>query len=226
MLKILAPLLFVLFFIPTGFAQVVVPADDDVTFTKVEVEAAFPGGQEAWAKYLRKNLNGDVPFNNNAPSGNYPVAVKFVVGKDGSVKDIKALTKNGYGTEEEVIRIIQKSGKWTPAIVNGRPVNAYRIQPITFVAEEDGFTIKTRVPYTLFTGVDNEITISAEKVKAEDITATISKGTIIANGDGKFTVKVTGTERVIIEIFNAKKDNKKIGAFIFDVKAQGTAPKQ
>jgi hypothetical protein len=218
MLKIPAPLLFILFFIPSGFAQVGVPVDS-AAFTKVDVEAEFPGGQPGWNKFLQKNLNADIPVDNDAPAGKYTVLVRFVVSKDGSITDIKALTKNGYGLEEEVIRIIEKSGKWTPAIVNGKAVNAYRKQPITFVTEEDGLEIMTKVPYTLFTGADNEITISAEKVKAEDITATISKGTIVANGNGKFIVKVTGTERVIIEIFNAKKKDKKIGAVIFDVKA-------
>ena len=163
---------------------------------------------------------------NYAPAGLYPVIVQFVVGKDGSVTGIKALTKNGYGTKEEVIRIIEKPGKWTPAIVNGRPVNAYRKQPVTFLAEEDGFEISSRERYTLFAGVDNEITVSADKIKAEDIGATISNGTMTAKGDGKFIVRVPNTEKVIIEIFNAKKNDKKIGAVMFIVKAKGNAPKQ
>jgi len=216
--KILVPVIFIIFFIPVSFAQVAV-AKDSAVFTKVEVEAGFPGGNTAWINFLKKNLNGDVPVNNDAPSGEYPVVVQFVVGKDGSVTDIRALTKNGYGTEEEVIRIIEKSGKWTPAILNGRPVNAYRKQPVTFLTMEDGFEIKSKVRYTLFTGTDNEITVSADKVKAEDITATISRGTITAKGDGKFIVKVPQTEKVIIELFNAKKKDKKIGAVMFQVKA-------
>jgi hypothetical protein len=218
MLRILISLLSVLFFIPVSFAQVVVPADSAI-FTKVEAEAQFPGGSEGWVRYLKKNLNADVPVDNNAPSGLYPVQVRFVVSKDGSVTNVKTLTKNGYGTEEEVIRIMEKSGKWIPAIYNGRAVNAYRIQPITFLVQEDGFEITSKVRYSLVAGVDNEITVSSDKIKAADITATISKGTIIAKGDGKFIVQVPQkADRVIIEIFNTKKKDKKIGATIFDVK--------
>jgi hypothetical protein len=220
MLKILVSLLSILFFIPVSISQVVVPADS-AAFTKVEVEAAFPGGNTAWINFLKKNLNADIPVDNNAPSGLYPVVVQFIVGKDGTVTDIKAVTNNGYGTEDEVIRIIEKSGKWTPAMVNNKPVNAYRIQPVTFLTQEDGFEIRTNVRYTLFAGIDNEITVSSDKVKTEDISATISKGTIIAKGDGKFIVQVPKTkERVIIEILNAKKKGKKIGATIFCVKEQ------
>jgi protein TonB len=38
--------------------------------------------------------------------------------------------------EEEVMRVIQKSPKWRPAMQNGKPVKAYRKQPITFVVNE------------------------------------------------------------------------------------------
>jgi len=31
----------------------------------------------------------------------------------------------GYGMEQEVLRIIQRSGNWTPAYQNKRPVNSY-----------------------------------------------------------------------------------------------------
>jgi ATP-dependent DNA helicase DinG len=41
-----------------------------------------------------------------------------------------------FGMEEEAIKIIKRGPKWTPALQNGRNVNAYRRQPITFVVEE------------------------------------------------------------------------------------------
>ncbi len=50
---------------------------------------------------------------------------------------MKAETSFGYGMEEEVIRIIKKGPKWTPASVNGKHVNAYRRQPVTFAVVED-----------------------------------------------------------------------------------------
>ena len=39
--------------------------------------------------------------------------------------------------ESEVMRIIRKSPKWAPALQNGRTVNAYRKQPVTFQIEEE-----------------------------------------------------------------------------------------
>ncbi len=106
--------------------------DENKVFNKVEVEAEFPGGQTAWRRYLSNNLNAQTPVDNGAAGGNYTVIVRFIVSKDGSISDVNAETKLGYGMEEEAVKIIKKGPKWTPALQNGRNVNAYRRQPITF----------------------------------------------------------------------------------------------
>ena len=109
--------------------------DENKIFTKVEVEAGFPGGDAAWHNYLQKNLNGNVPVDNGAESGSFTVMVKFVVSKDGSVSDVTCETDPGFGMCQEAIRVIKKTKNWTPAIQNGRNVNAVRHQPITFMVE-------------------------------------------------------------------------------------------
>ena len=111
--------------------------EEDKIFTKVENEAQFPGGQQAWIRYLQKNLNANAPVDNGAPPGTYQVIVKFIVSKDGSISDVNAETKHGYGMEDEAVKIIKRGPKWTPALQNGRNVNAYRRQPITFIVEEN-----------------------------------------------------------------------------------------
>ena len=117
----------------TGVVEVPKVDDDEgKIFTKVEVEAGFPGGDRAWRSYLEKNLNTEVPGENGAPEGNLTVIVKFVVSKDGSLSDISCESDPGYGICQEAIRVIKRTKNWTPAIQNGRNVNAYRRQPITF----------------------------------------------------------------------------------------------
>jgi N-acetylmuramoyl-L-alanine amidase len=105
---------------------------DNIIFEKAQVEAEFPGGLQAWSRFVEKNLNAQGPTTNKAPQGNYTVITKFIVKRDGTISDVKALTKHGYGMEEEAIRLIRRGPKWTPAIQNGKPVNAYRQQPVTF----------------------------------------------------------------------------------------------
>jgi periplasmic protein TonB len=110
--------------------------DEDKIFTKVENEAEFPGGDAAWKRYLEKNLNPDTPLDNGAPAGPYKVIIQFIVSKDGSISDVKALSNYGYGMEAEAIKIIKIGPAWKAALQNGRNVNAYRSQPITFVVPE------------------------------------------------------------------------------------------
>lgn len=107
----------------------------DSVFTREEREASFPGGDDGWRRYLQKNLNPNVPINNGARVGRYTVIIRFIVRKDGSLDGISAETKNGYGMEEHVIKLIKNVPKWIPAIQYGRYVNAYRRQPVTFLVE-------------------------------------------------------------------------------------------
>jgi protein TonB len=106
--------------------------DENKIFDKVEIEAAFPGGDSKWRQYLERNLNANVPVDNNAPEGTYTTVVQFVVDKEGNISDVRAMTNHGYGMEDEAMRVIKKGPKWTPAVQNGRQVKAYRKQPITF----------------------------------------------------------------------------------------------
>ncbi len=187
---------------------------------KVETEASYPGGSEAWKKFLEKNLQPNVPGKNKAPIGKYPAAVMFIVDKDGSINDIKAVTKFDYGMEDELIRVIEKSGKWNPAIQNGKPIKAFRNQPVTFLVESPDFKITTAEPYTLFTNTDNEITVTAKKIKAADLSINVSGGKMISSKAGTFIVRINKPGRVTIEIVNNKKDDNEIGVASFEVKGK------
>lgn len=109
--------------------------DENDIFKKVEIESKYPGGPGAWARFLQRNLR----FPDNAISDNIQgtVIVQFIVDRDGTVSDVIALTDPGGGLAEEAVRIVRKSGKWDPAIQNGKHVKSYKKQPITFrLAEE------------------------------------------------------------------------------------------
>jgi len=110
--------------------------DSLMTFEKVEVEAEFPGGLQAWRRFLERNLNAVVPADKGAPAGSYTVVIRFIVDKDGSLSDFKAKTRHGYGMEEEIIRVLKLSPKWTPAQDKGQTLKAYREQPVTFMVIE------------------------------------------------------------------------------------------
>jgi protein TonB len=109
-----------------------VEEDWDKTFTKVEIESDYPGGQSAWLRYLQKTLQYPQDAIDNEIQGT--VVVQFIVDKEGNVSDVEAISGPGE-LKNEAVRVIRKSGKWTPAIQNGRQVKSYKKQPITFRLE-------------------------------------------------------------------------------------------
>ena len=114
-----------------------VEEDYDKVFTVVQIAAEFPGGFPAWTKYLERNLNRDLPSENGAPPGKYPVVVSFIVSKTGDISEVTAENDPGYGTKAEAIRVITKGPKWKPAVQNGRNVIYRHKQTITFVVSEE-----------------------------------------------------------------------------------------
>jgi hypothetical protein len=211
----------------TGMSDSVQLASDSSQlkfFERVDIDASFPGGERAWKNYLAKNLRAYVPIKKHAPAGVYTVWVQFIVDKHGNVSDVKPLTNNGFGMEQEVMRIIKNSVRWEPASQNGRIMKAPRAQPVTFVVEAEGFEILSKTPYVFYAGVDNPIKVRARKIKPEDLEVTISQGIIIALGHGNYIVRQSTTGRVVIRLFNKRK--KEIGTASFEVKPkeQGAGP--
>ncbi|WP_207512028.1 energy transducer TonB [Longitalea luteola] len=107
---------------------------DDGIFRKVEIESEYPGGLAAWQRFLYKNLR----YPQEAVDQNIQgvVVVQFIVDKEGNVSDVEAVS-GPQELQAEAIRVIRKSGKWTPAIQNGNKVKSYKKQPVGFrMAEE------------------------------------------------------------------------------------------
>jgi len=111
--------------------------DMEETFRTVEIESEFPGGHEAWKKYLEKNLNTETATGNGAPPGKYTVVLAFKVDKQGNISDITVEKDPGYGTAEEAKRVIKKGPSWKPANQNGRLVSSIKRQAITFLVNEE-----------------------------------------------------------------------------------------
>ena len=116
----------------------VIPEEEtDKIFDRVQIPSTFPGGIDAWAKFLSRTLNRDLPVENGAPAGNYRVTVSFIVARDGSISDVKAENDHGYGTAGEAVRVILKGPRWTPAEQNGKKVIYRHRQVIVFQVTED-----------------------------------------------------------------------------------------
>jgi TonB-dependent SusC/RagA subfamily outer membrane receptor len=92
----------------------------------------FPGGEEAFAKYLEQNLNHKLPSERGGPEGKYTVVLSFLVEEDGTVSNIEARNDPGYGTAEEAIRVIRNGPNWIPSERNGKKGNYLKRLSIEF----------------------------------------------------------------------------------------------
>lgn len=102
------------------------------SFTIYEQAPSFPGGDQEFFEYLKKNIKIPKEVNNGLVSGK--VRVEFLVDSLGQIpldkiKIVQGLCKS---CDEEAIRLISESPKWNPGIQMDKPVNVLMNIPITF----------------------------------------------------------------------------------------------
>lgn len=99
--------------------------------------AVLGNSEKDWRRFLEKNLNANTPVDHGSPEGLYTVYVRFTVDAEGNLTDFIPLTDNGFGMEEEVLRILKMSPKWTPVYRYGRYVKNYVKQPVSFMISSE-----------------------------------------------------------------------------------------
>jgi protein TonB len=101
----------------------------DSVLSKVEIEASFPGGTQAWTKYVTDAI---LENQGKLKKSDYGTCiVKFIVDTEGNVSDVQATTMKKSRLAKIAVKAIANGPRWTPAQQNGRFVNAYRLQPVT-----------------------------------------------------------------------------------------------
>ena len=95
-----------------------------------ESESEYPGGLQAWARFLNKNFHYPERALNSVIQGE--VNVHFVVDTEGNIVNPEISKSVEYSLDEETLRIIQKSGKWAPAVQDQKKVRSYKMQPVIF----------------------------------------------------------------------------------------------
>lgn len=106
----------------------------DQVFTAVEQQPTFPGGYEAFFRFLAKNIKYPAEAVRQKVQGR--TIVGFIVEKDGRLSNIRILRSLGAGTDEEAVRVIALSPKWLPGIQNGHTVRVSFVVPISFTLND------------------------------------------------------------------------------------------
>jgi periplasmic protein TonB len=113
---------------------VVAPVEEkenvDEIFSVVEESANPKGGYPAFYKFVGEKIKYPAQARRMGIEGK--VFVEFVVNRDGTIVDVKAIKGIGAGCDEEAVRIVQSAPAWTPGKQRGKPVRQKMVIPITF----------------------------------------------------------------------------------------------
>ena len=96
----------------------------------VEQMPEFPGGQSALLTYLSQNIKYPAEAADNGISGR--VILRFVINKNGEVKDITVISGVDPLLDKEAIRVVASMPKWVAGKQNGKTVNVYYNLPVVF----------------------------------------------------------------------------------------------
>lgn len=95
--------------------------------TKVDVEASFPGGLEAFRNRVINNFDGSGIETDEVMK----TTVTFIVERDGTISNLKANGKLKEFNDEAIRTVKSIKGKWIPAKINNQAVRSYFTLPIT-----------------------------------------------------------------------------------------------
>lgn len=104
--------------------------DVDQIFLVVEETATPKGGMSAFYKYVGDKMKYPAQARRMGIEGK--VFVEFVINRDGSITDVKAIKGIGAGCDEEAVRVVQSAPPWNPGKQRGKPVRQRYVVPITF----------------------------------------------------------------------------------------------
>ena len=105
-------------------------------FQVVENQPEPVEGMSAFFSHIQQNLTYPAQAKEQGIEGK--VFIEFVVAKDGSLEDVKAIKGIGAGCDEEALRVIKSAPAWTAGSIDGKPVKVKMVLPITFKLSGDG----------------------------------------------------------------------------------------
>ena len=99
-------------------------------FDVVEKMPEYPGGIEAFMKFLSENVRYPEAASKAGIQGR--VLVNFIVEKDGSISNIHVIQNVNEYLDAEAVRVVGAMPKWTPGMQEGKAVRVKYTVPISF----------------------------------------------------------------------------------------------
>lgn len=109
--------------------------DEDIPVLIAETMPTFEGGDVN--KFSRSYVQPNVSYPGAAVDGGIEgtVIIQFIVERDGSVSNIKVFKSANRYLDEEAIRVVSRSPKWSPGMNRGKAVRTYIQVPVNFRLE-------------------------------------------------------------------------------------------
>lgn len=109
-------------------------APQDAIYNMVDKQPSFPGGLEAFGKFLSNTIH--YPQSDREAGRSGRVIATFIVERDGSLTDIKIVRTPSVSMGDESVRVLLRSPKWNPGIKDGKAVRVSYTVPISFTLGE------------------------------------------------------------------------------------------
>jgi TonB family protein len=103
-------------------------------FTIVEEQPEYPGGIDALYQHVLSEIKYPKKARINEVEGQ--VVVQFVVEKDGSISNVKAIKGIDPDCDQEAERVLQTAASFTPGSQRGKKVRVQMIMPIIFKLDQ------------------------------------------------------------------------------------------
>lgn len=82
--------------------------------------AMYPSGENGMNTFIHKNIDYPMAAIKSGKEGN--VTVRFTVGADGSVSNVKVVKGLEPSIDAEAVKVVSKMKGWTPAMKGGKAV--------------------------------------------------------------------------------------------------------
>ena len=140
-----------------------------LVFTSVEQVPEFPGGLTAFGNFLGRTIRYPADSREKGIQGK--VIISFIVEKDGTLTNFKVVKGLENDINQEAIRVLNLSPKWTPGIQNGKLVRVAFSVPIAFTL------VDTPSPQSSENNADST---GSKTFKGEPLTKTDTSKTVAA----------------------------------------------
>ncbi|SHN02288.1 energy transducer TonB [Chitinophaga sp. CF418] len=110
-------------------------AEREIIDGYIEIMPSFPGGDDALARFLQKNIRYPHMAQETGIEGK--IFVQFVVNFEGKISEVQTVgAQRGGGLEEEATRVVKLMPNWKPGRQNGHSVSVRYILPVGFRLEK------------------------------------------------------------------------------------------